>query len=135
MGYVLINLQCVTDVIHCIKYETLYGRCNMTDNLVGKVVRDQDNKPCLYIDQNGSLQEIKVKPRVSATLHNEETISSKLIKYTLMTLAMVLMGALFSVVLLEWLVGCGEVTYFADGTWKSNECLFQDRPITTGTWK
>ena len=107
----------------------------MTDNLVGKVFRDQDNKPCLYIDQNGSWQEIKVKPRVSATLHNEETISSKLIKYTLMTLAMVLMGALFSVVLLEWLVGCGEVTYFADGTWKSNECLFQDRPITTGTWK
>ena len=107
----------------------------MTDNLVGKVFRDQNNKPCLYVDHNGSLQEIKVKPRVSATLHNEETISSKLIKYTLMTLAMVLMGALFSVILLEWLVGCGEVTYFADGTWKTNECLFQDRPITTGTWK
>ena len=135
MGYVLINLQCVIDLIHCSKYETLYGRCNMTDNLVGKVFRDQNNKPCLYVDHNGSLQEIKVKPRVSATLHNEETISSKLIKYTLMTLAMVLMGALFSVILLEWLVGCGEVTYFADGTWKTNECLFQDRPITTGTWK
>jgi hypothetical protein len=105
------------------------------DNLVGKVFRDHTNKPCLYVDHKGSLQEIKVRPRVSAPLQNEETISSKLIKYTLTTLAMVLMSALFGVVLLEWIAGCGEVTYFADGTWKSNECLFQDRPITTGTWK
>ncbi len=107
----------------------------MTDNLVGKVFRDQDNKPCLYIDHKGSLQEIKVRPKVSNLYEDTETISSKLIKYSLMTIAMCLIGALFGVVVLEWLVGCGEVTYFADGTWRTNECLFQERPITTGTWK
>jgi len=105
------------------------------DKLVGKVFRDHTNKPCLYIDHQGSLQEIKVRPNVSNIYEDTETISSKLIKYSLMTIAMCLVGAIMGVVVLEWLVGCGEVTYFADGTWRSNECLFQDRPITTGTWK
>ena len=44
-------------------------------------------------------------------------------------------GTLFAMVLLEWLAGCGEVTYFADGTWITNECLFQDNKISQGTWK
>ena len=44
-------------------------------------------------------------------------------------------GTLLAMVLLEWIVGCGEVTYFADGTWNTNECLFQDNKISKGTWK
>ena len=44
-------------------------------------------------------------------------------------------GTLLAMVLLEWIVGCGEVTYFADGTWITNECLFQDNKISKGTWK
>lgn len=41
---------------------------------------------------------------------------------------------LITVVLLEWIVGCGEVTYLPDSTWHTNECLFIPHEQKTGTW-
>ena len=41
---------------------------------------------------------------------------------------------LITVVLLEWVVGCGEVTYLPDNTWYTNECLFIPHEQKTGTW-
>lgn len=39
------------------------------------------------------------------------------------------------IMIVEWLAGCGEPTYFADGTWTTNECLFVPHKITSGNWR
>lgn len=49
-------------------------------------------------------------------------------------LAVVLAAVLFAVTLVEWSAGCGEVTYYADRTWETNECVFMDREVKRGTW-
>ncbi len=46
-----------------------------------------------------------------------------------------ILGLLIGVIFLEWMVGCGQVTYFADGTWATNECIWAGREMQTGTWK
>ncbi len=43
-------------------------------------------------------------------------------------------GLLLSAVLLETASGCGQVTYKADRTWQSNECLFLTNKGETGRW-
>lgn len=55
--------------------------------------------------------------------------------FTLATIATVCVTSALTVVLLEWSVGCGEVTYYADGTYRTNECLFFNNEIKEGTWK
>ena len=47
---------------------------------------------------------------------------------------MLAVALLITVVMLEWIVGCGEVTYLPDGTWHTNECLFIPHEQKTGTW-
>lgn len=49
----------------------------------------------------------------------------------------VLCTCLFSVALIEWLAGCGEVFYYGDGTWKTGQCVFMDtlHPVREGVWK
>lgn len=44
---------------------------------------------------------------------------------------------LFAVMSIEWLVGCGEVFYYGDGTWQTGQCVFMDtlHPVKSGTWK
>lgn len=46
-------------------------------------------------------------------------------------------GGMFAVVLVEFAVGCGEVFYYPDGTWKTGQCVFMDtlHPVKSGTWK
>lgn len=48
-----------------------------------------------------------------------------------------MIGAMFAVVLVEWVAGCGEVFYYPDGTWKTGQCVFMDalHPVKSGTWK
>ena len=48
---------------------------------------------------------------------------------------MAICGAFIAFLLLEWLAGCGEVTHFADGTWRTNECIFLNADIKTGVWR
>jgi hypothetical protein len=36
--------------------------------------------------------------------------------------------------LLELAVGCGQVTYLPDRTWRSNECVFISSEIEYGRW-
>ena len=43
-------------------------------------------------------------------------------------------SALVALVLVEWAVGCGEVTYHADGTWTTNECAFLPHKQARGEW-
>jgi hypothetical protein len=49
-------------------------------------------------------------------------------------LVVLLFGFLFGLLLLEWMVGCGEVTYLSDRTWQSNDCLFLPSEIIYGIW-
>jgi len=48
----------------------------------------------------------------------------------------VALGVLISIVFAELAVGCGQVTYFPDHTWRSNECIFIDigSEIVYGKW-
>ena len=101
------------------------------DKLKGTIFRDYKGKPCVYIDDSGSLQELVIRPNVSKYRNPPNKLMSNLY----LGIAMFLLAILMTVVILELIVGCGEVTYLADGTWKSNECLFQTTDILTGTWK
>jgi hypothetical protein len=44
------------------------------------------------------------------------------------------LAATLMVVVVEWLAGCGEVTNYADGTWRTNECVFMESPQISGRW-
>jgi len=46
----------------------------------------------------------------------------------------VALGGLVFIVLAELVVGCGQVTYFPDRTWVSNECLFIESEISYSRW-
>jgi hypothetical protein len=46
----------------------------------------------------------------------------------------VAVGILISIVFIELAVGCGQVTYFPDRTWRSNECVFISSEISYGRW-
>lgn len=39
------------------------------------------------------------------------------------------------IMIVEWLAGCGEPTYFASGVWETNECLFIPYETASGNWK
>jgi hypothetical protein len=43
-------------------------------------------------------------------------------------------GILISIVGMELMVGCGQVTYSQDRTWESNKCLFISNEIHHGRW-
>jgi hypothetical protein len=43
-------------------------------------------------------------------------------------------GILLSFILVETAVGCGEVTYRADRTWQSNQCVFLTTKMDRGKW-
>jgi hypothetical protein len=47
---------------------------------------------------------------------------------------LIIAGILLSVLFFEVLAGCGEVTYFPDRTWQSNECVFIPSEISYGKW-
>lgn len=55
--------------------------------------------------------------------------------FALGTIVTISLTAAVVIVMLEWSVGCGEVTYYGDGTWRTNECVFIDNPIKEGKWK
>ena len=52
---------------------------------------------------------------------------------TLLSLAVAtILGALFLFILLEWVAGCGEPVYSADGSWRTGDCLFLSPAPATG---
>jgi len=59
----------------------------------------------------------------------EKIVAALIYAGTMLAVALLIM-----VVMLEWVVGCGEVTYLPDGTWHTNECLFIPHEQKTGTW-
>ena len=50
-------------------------------------------------------------------------------------LMFVTVAFLFTVLLTEWMLGCGEPTYYANGAWVTGECLFIPYEISSGNWK
>jgi hypothetical protein len=47
----------------------------------------------------------------------------------------VLVTAILMLIVVEWLVGCGEPVHKADGTWRSGECVFLPHEPATGRWR
>lgn len=46
-------------------------------------------------------------------------------------IGMLLFAAMFNVVIVNWFMGCGEVMYFPDGSWKTGECwLIPYEPVS-----
>ena len=43
-------------------------------------------------------------------------------------------GLLFSFLLIEFMVGCGEKTYHKDRTWETNACVFLPHEVKEGTY-
>lgn len=46
-----------------------------------------------------------------------------------------LCSALIALLLAEWVVGCGEIAYYPDGTWKTIDCIVLPHEERSGTWK
>jgi|TARA_R110000787_G_scaffold117642_1_gene228335 hypothetical protein len=42
---------------------------------------------------------------------------------------------IFVVILFEFMVGCGERTYYEEGHWLTNECIFIPHEQVSGRWK
>ena len=42
--------------------------------------------------------------------------------------------AVFTVAIVEFMVGCGERTYYPNGTWETNECVFIPYEPVKGEW-
>tara|TARA_R110000822_G_C15071855_1_gene468694 strand:+ start:475 stop:636 length:162 start_codon:yes stop_codon:yes gene_type:complete len=49
-------------------------------------------------------------------------------------LVVVFVGTAMGFLLIEWASGCGEVTYFPDRTWQSNQCMFLPNETSSGKW-
>jgi len=50
-------------------------------------------------------------------------------------LAVAAAGTALAFLALEWVIGCGEVTYFADGSWATNECVLLPSAEASGRWR
>ena len=44
------------------------------------------------------------------------------------------LGAALGFLLMEWAIGCGEISYFSDGTWQSNNCFLLPFEVKSGLW-
>jgi hypothetical protein len=49
-------------------------------------------------------------------------------------LSFIVFSAMISLMVLEFVVGCGETTYHANHTYTTNECLFVPYTPTSGRW-
>lgn len=58
----------------------------------------------------------------------------KLINALILTAAVTFGAGVIAAVVIEFMAGCGEVTYYGDGTWETNKCVFSDNEIERGTW-
>lgn len=44
-------------------------------------------------------------------------------------------ASLMTIAMVEWVVGCGEPIYHADGTFITGECVFIPHEPVTGAWR
>ena len=49
-------------------------------------------------------------------------------------LSFIVFSAIMCLMAMEFVVGCGQVTYHANHTYTTNECLFIPYTPTTGRW-
>lgn len=49
--------------------------------------------------------------------------------------AAIMLYAMILIVVFEFMVGCGEKTYHADGTYQTNSCMFIPYTPVKGAWK
>ena len=56
---------------------------------------------------------------------NKELLAACVMSVVLLFVALLVM---------EFMVGCGEKTYHKDRTWKTNACVFLPHEVKEGTW-
>ena len=132
----------LTSVPHMIHSDSKPRKENIMPDKISSVKRggrtiiyDPDTgKPTLYINKNGELKPIAINPAIHQS-QPRECVISPFWDLVLGVIMCALIGMFFAGVLIEWLAGCGEREYFADGTWRTIECVFQDNEIYEGRWK
>lgn len=68
-------------------------------------------------------------------MYTKEPDTIFLVGYTIFVgLACLGFAFLIVLVVLNFLMGCGEVFYFNDGTWETGECFIIPHEVTRGTW-
>lgn len=64
----------------------------------------------------------------------KEPLVVRLLKLLGVGIAITVGYLMVMLVLIEFMAGCGERTYHADGTWETNECVFIPYEPVRGTW-
>ena len=100
----------------------------------GAVIANQ-----LYVDGRGIIRPLHSKddsPKTAPTRPwwGLPTLNPRTAKLVGTAVTLAIAAVIILAIMIEWVDGCGEVTYKTDRTWVSNECVFQDKPITRGKW-
>lgn len=99
------------------------------------IIYDPDTgRPTLYIDKDGDLRPIAIQPAIHQS-NPRECVISPFWDFVLGVILCGLIGVFLAGVMIEWFAGCGEREYFADGTWRTIECVFQNNEIYEGRWR
>jgi hypothetical protein len=57
-----------------------------------------------------------------------------MMKHIIFASTMTVVAAFILLITIEWIAGCGEPVYSADGTWRVGECVFLSSSAATGRW-
>jgi hypothetical protein len=61
-------------------------------------------------------------------------LTHKILRGVLYAIVFLCISAGAAVAMIEFAAGCGEVTYHADRTWTTNQCVFLNTKQASGTW-
>ena len=87
-------------------------------------------KDVLYINNKGSLMPKRTVLKYPTPIEHKTSIHIKIASI----LIGMFMGFLVVLVMLNWLMQCGEPIYFSDRTWTTGECLLIPYTPVSGTW-
>lgn len=62
------------------------------------------------------------------------TLLRRIVTYIGGAFVFLAIALMVAVAIIEFMVGCGEVTYHANGTWETNQCVFLTTKYESGTW-
>ena len=84
----------------------------------------------LYVNNKGSLMPKRPVLKFPTPIEHKTSIHIKIASI----LIGMFMGFLVVLVMLNWLMQCGEPIYFSDRTWTTGECRLNPSTPVSGTW-
>tara|TARA_B110000444_G_C18783715_1_gene568780 strand:+ start:719 stop:1123 length:405 start_codon:yes stop_codon:yes gene_type:complete len=100
------------------------------DNHARDIELAEPIKDVLYINNKGSLMPKRTVLKYPTPIEHKTSIHIKIASI----LIGMFMGFLVVLVMLNWLMQCGEPIYFSDRTWTTGECLLIPYTPVSGTW-